>query len=93
MHIVLQVLKVDRSNGTVSAALALGEALVAAWGPIFGAEAVMPVLCPCLAAPGLSREQFREVYRCALPPGLVAWPHLNVTALCTCKVSTGAFSA
>ena len=63
MNQVLQVLKVDRSNGTVSGALGLGKALVQSWGPIFGAEAVLPVLSPCLAAPGLSREQFRDVYK------------------------------
>lgn len=59
----LQVLKVDRSSGTVSVALELGQALVSSWGPIFGAECVLPVLSPCLAAPGLSREQFRDVFK------------------------------
>ena len=58
-----QVLRVDRSNGTVSGALALGKALTTSWGPIFAAESVLPVLSPCLAAPGLSREQFRDVYK------------------------------
>ena len=57
------MLKVDRSNGTVAGALALGRALVDAWGPVFGAEGVLPVLSPCLAAPGLTREQFRDVYK------------------------------
>ena len=59
----MQVLKVDRSSGTVSVALDLGQALVSSWGPIFGAECVLPVLAPCLAAPGLSREQFCDVLR------------------------------
>lgn len=58
-----QVLKVDRSSRTVEAALRLGKALVDSWGPIFGAEWVLPVLSPCLAAPSLSRDQFREVYK------------------------------
>lgn len=47
----------------MAAALKLGRALVESWGPIFGAEFVLPVLSPCLAAPSLSREQFREVYK------------------------------
>lgn len=72
----MQVLKVDRSNGTVSVALALGQALVSSWGPIFGAECVLPVLSPCLAAPGLSREQFREVFKCA--SSAVTWMTLGL---------------
>ena len=60
---LLQVLKVDRSSGTVAGALQLGQALVDSWGPIFGAEYVLPVLSPCLAAPSLSREQFRAVFK------------------------------
>ena len=60
---LLQVLKVDRSGGTVAGALQLGQALVDSWGPIFGAEYVLPVLSPCLAAPSLSREQFRAVFK------------------------------
>ena len=52
----------------MTGAMALGEALVKAWGPQMAAENIIPVLAPALTAPNLSREQFHMALRYFMRP-------------------------
>ena len=58
LHLLVQILWMDRSSGTVVGASSLGKEVMTSWGLIFAAESILPVLSPCLAASALSREHF-----------------------------------